>query len=110
MLNIYNNSMDIFFDLLLKFYSIHIVTILPVLFFFGVVISTNFIFFSSNLGQKIIKTAGKIGTGLVLGVTGLESTLNLVDRLKGSGNSGNSGGSNKNSDNKDDKKDDSKKK
>jgi hypothetical protein len=101
------------FDFLLDFYSnfnlynFAIVSVLPVL-ILCVSITTvfvSFIIYSSRLGEKIIKNAGTIGTGIVLGITGLESALNLVDRFKGSGNSGNSGGSDDNSDNKDKDKD-----
>ena len=101
------------FDFLLDFYSnfnlynYAFVSVLPVL-ILCVSITTvfvSFINYSSRLGDKIIKNAGTIGTGIVLGITGLESALNLVDRFKGSGNSGNSGGSDDNSDNKDKDKD-----
>jgi hypothetical protein len=100
---IHNNSFDLLSDLVLIFYSKDIITILPVLILCGVVSSISYIFFASNLGQKIIKNAGKIGSGLVLGVTGLESALNLVDRAKGSGKSSNSGGSDNKDKNGDDK-------
>jgi hypothetical protein len=101
------SSFDFLFDFLSNFnlYNYDIVSVLPVLILCLTIttVFVSFISYSSRLGEKIIKNAGTIGTGIVIGLTGLESALNLVDRFKGSGNSGNSGGSDDNSDKKDKK-------
>ena len=102
------NSFDLLFDLFFKFDSYYkdIVTILPVLILCGCIftVSLTFILYSSRLGEQVIKNAGKIGAGIVGGVTALDSTLNILDRFKDSGKSGGSGGSG-GSDNNSDKKD-----
>lgn len=102
---IHNNSL---IELLLNFNSKDITIILPVLFLCGVVVSISYIFLASQAGKNIIKTIGTIGPGVVLAITGLESALNLKDRVTGGGSSGNSGGSDKKSD-KDEKSDKDKK-
>ena len=95
------NSFDFLFDLLSNFYNYDIVTVLPVLILCGGFSIVSFTFYSGNkLGEKIIKTAGTIGTIIAGGVATLESGLNLIDRLKGSSSSDSSGDS-KNKDNKD---------
>lgn len=91
------NSFDFLLDFLSNFnlYNYAIVSVLPVL-ILCVSITTvfvGFIVYSSSLGRKFLNNAGKIGTSIVLGLTGVESGLNLLDRVTGNGTNGNSGGS-----------------
>jgi len=83
------------FGLLFKFFlnCKDFFTIFPLLIYCGIIFTGVgfFILHSSRLGQKIIKNAGQIGTGLVGFATGLDATLNLAERLKKSGGSGGSG-------------------
>ena len=111
MINIYNfiplNSFDFLFDLFFKFYSYYkdIVTIFPVLILCGTIstVSLSFILYSSKLGEKVIKNAGKRGRTVLAGVGVLDSTLNMFDRIKDGITSGGSGGSDNNSDKEENK-------
>jgi hypothetical protein len=101
------NSFDLLFDLLFKFNinNSDIINISIALFLCGGISTLILVYYANRLGDKIIKNAGKIGTGVVAAVTGIDSALNIGDRFKGSGKTGNTGDSNKdsNKDNKDNK-------
>jgi hypothetical protein len=80
---------------------ISIISSLNFIFIFTIfsVLLCNF-FASKKGGEEVIKNIGRIGTGVLAAIGGVDSILNLSDRVLGSDGGSNNTDSDKNKDNK----------